>query len=296
MKSAAFLSLASLALGAVDCQNGNICPDNTQCISTKQGAGRKWGCTSVMAGNDAVRCGDFRFSCPSQHTCDVWKGKCVDQEGLEHPILHNGNAERSPVALALDAAMGVEPNGVVCTTVAGDLPSECTCSDSQGGLAGIVQCSIDVLGEETITVKANIEPCHSPMEVQFEVSESALGIDWHYTLDAGINKEIAIPGLSISIPGIASAGINAVLALDGNVDDLDVQLGIDVCGSVIIIGEECGSDISDALPIWILDEEFNFGSVCGSKGVKPFNNMATITNIDVAKKITSTAAVEMAEF
>jgi len=42
----------------------------------------------------------------------------------------------------------------------------------------------------------------------------------------------------------------AVLELDGNIDNVEIQLGIDACIDVPVFGQECGSDLSSLLPIW----------------------------------------------
>ena len=49
--------------------------------------------------------------------------------------------------------------------------------------------------------------------------------------------------------------------LPGNLDALDVELGVDAC---LKIGPltECGSKITDKLPVWVLKHTFNFSDAC----------------------------------
>jgi hypothetical protein len=67
---------------------------------------------------------------------------------------------------------------------------------------------------------------------------------------AGTNTEFPIPGLSVEIPVVGSAGVFAAVKLEGDANQLSVQLGLDACGQ--IFGEtECGSKLTSELPVWV---------------------------------------------
>ena len=56
-------------------------------------------------------------------------------------------------------------------------------------------------------------------------------------------------------------GVNAVFDIEGDLSNLDIKLGLDACGTVV--GKSvCGSDLTDDLPIYVLDGSFNFDSLC----------------------------------
>lgn len=82
-------------------------------------------------------------------------------------------------------------------------------------------------------------------------------------LEAGTKKTIPIPGLSITIPVVGSAGIVLDLQLDGDVNGLQVEIGLDACATTLI-GQECGSALISALPVWILNQTLSFSSICPS--------------------------------
>lgn len=123
-------------------------------------------------------------------------------------------------------------------------------------------CNVDVLGVDTITVIGDVEPCSNPMYMSVEVKEADIGFDFGpYKVAAGDQEEIDV-GLDIGIPDIANAGIYLAVLIQGNIDAVELKLGVDVCGSIPIVGKECGSKISKSLPIWLLDTTVSFGGTC----------------------------------
>jgi hypothetical protein len=49
--------------------------------------------------------------------------------------------------------------------------------------------------------------------------------------------------------------------LDGNLNDLQVEIGFDACVTTRI-GQECGSALTSLLPVWLLNQTLSFTSVC----------------------------------
>lgn len=74
-------------------------------------------------------------------------------------------------------------------------------------------------------------------------------------------KDYPVPGLSVDIPEIGEAGINAALGIDGDVENLKIEIGLDACAKVLGV-HKCGEDITHYLPIWILRKSFSFSSLC----------------------------------
>ena len=71
-------------------------------------------------------------------------------------------------------------------------------------------------------------------------------------------SQFPVPGLTFQIPLIGGAGVYLIGALSGSISRLSIDLGIDACTQLPIIGEACGSALTSALPIEILDFQFNF--------------------------------------
>jgi hypothetical protein len=69
------------------------------------------------------------------------------------------------------------------------------------------------------------------------------GVDEKFYLKAGTSTKFPIPGLSIDIPLIGSAGVYAIMDLSGNADKLKFKLSLDACAK-IITKKECGSKVS----------------------------------------------------
>merc|ERR1711998_674747 len=106
--------------------------------------------------------------------------------------------------------------GSVCSEIGGDLPSECKCDDKP--LGGVITCTESLLGD-TIGVVVDMEPCAKPDAfVSLEVKESSAGIDYKDTFKAGQTEPVPIPGLSVSVPLVGDAQVQADLTISGNAD------------------------------------------------------------------------------
>ncbi len=75
------------------------------------------------------------------------------------------------------------------------------------------------------------------------------------------NTTTQVPGLNFGIPGIASAGAVIDVEIGGNLDDINMSLGLDACASILGISV-CGSDLTSVLPITLIKGQYDFSHVC----------------------------------
>ena len=147
-----------------------------------------------------------------------------------------------------------------CNEISPILPSECSCSSQQYGAT--VGCAVNFFDVDTIGLTGEFELCHNPASATIKVNDTKFGINHELAgLVAGKAIDFPIPGLSLDIPDIGSVGVNAVFDIEGDLENMDIKLGLDACGKVL--GHSvCGSKLTDELPIYILDHTFNFDSLC----------------------------------
>ena len=147
-----------------------------------------------------------------------------------------------------------------CGDLSPHLPSECSCEDQNEGAT--VKCGIDFFGEDTITLTGDLELCQSPARATIVIDDSKFGVHHELAgLTAGRALDFPIPGLSLDVPDIGSVGVNAVFDIEGDIENLEIKLGLDACGTVL--GHKaCGSELTDELPIYVLDHTFDFDSLC----------------------------------
>jgi len=151
-----------------------------------------------------------------------------------------------------------------CGYISQYMPSECNCIDAKYGFTA--DCEVNFLEIDTIGVKATVLPCGSPAQAKLDVYEKKLGIDCKLAgISAGKTYSIPIPGLSFDIPELGSVGVMADVKLGGNPSALEIQFGLDGCGTVLS-HSLCGSKLTHLLPIWLLDGTFDFSDVCNGVG------------------------------
>ena len=99
------------------------------------------------------------------------------------------------------------------------------------------------------------------MYFSFEATEADLGVDYKYEITAGEVEDIPIPGVSVDIPGLGEAGLVMSAEIDGNIDALTMDLGLDAC--VDVVGFlTCASTVDPVdFPIWLLESTFDFSDV-----------------------------------
>ena len=149
----------------------------------------------------------------------------------------------------------------VCEIIGSHLPSECKCTDFQKSDAQ-VNCTIDFLGRDEIDVSATISPCSLPAYLELTVVEEKhhIGHTFGPISSEGV-EDYPVPGLSVDIPKVGEAGINAAIGIDGDLEDLKIEIGLDACAKILGI-HKCGEDITKHLPIWVLRKSFSFTSLC----------------------------------
>ncbi len=154
----------------------------------------------------------------------------------------------------------------VCNIISPHLPQFCECVNyiSNPTMAQL-NCSVTLpYHVDTLKVVSTLAPCADPAYIKIRVVDGKKHIDHTFgPITATGMKELPIPYLSIHIPEVGEAGVTAAVELGGNLEQLDVSIGIDACIKVRS-KEECGSDLTKKLPIWILKHDFSFSSLCDS--------------------------------
>jgi hypothetical protein len=149
----------------------------------------------------------------------------------------------------------------ICEIIDSHLPSKCNCQEFDGDRAQ-VNCTINFLDLDEIRVSATLSPCSMPAYLTLRVAEEKHHIGHTFgPISAEGVKDYPVPGLSVDIPEIGEAGINAALGIDGDVENLKIEIGLDACAKVLGV-HKCGEDITHYLPIWILRKSFSFSSLC----------------------------------
>jgi len=252
-----FSCLTYIAVAETNCKNGNFCQENETClgaVTIAQNAsvfvGQKYGCAPF---NNATSCDDMRYSCPDGSKCETSEKTSVcfkSEEEVKFNATENRDSESYIRAKA----------GSVCDILRSDLPASCTCKDSTLGAA--LDCKTNVFGQE-IGMYADFMPCDHPAHMGVTVYDSTLGI--HYDIgqvSLGHSMHIPIPGISIQIPYIKTgAGLYAVVSLQGNVQELTILLGLDIC-AMLLRHKVCGSSITSYFPLNFLSGTFPFDEIC----------------------------------
>lgn len=262
MRGTAIFAAGVLTVGATaltDCGNNRFCLESQTCVSGQRGAGLKYGCAP---GADAVICEDARFSCPAASACGSHGDDyaCLRQEaGAEVFVASLQDNLEATTKLPLASASVGTPSAL-CEIIAGDLPSRCTCEDHQFG--GVIDCRVAIIFHDTIGVRADILPCDDTAHVDLVVTESKHSVNITVAgIGAGHTKNFPIPFASVDIPKIGSVGLDASVRVDGDLDTLHLEIGLDACAQVA--GHEaCGAQLTRFLPIWLLKGSYHFGDFC----------------------------------
>tara|TARA_B110000208_G_scaffold172770_1_gene216042 strand:+ start:304 stop:1173 length:870 start_codon:yes stop_codon:yes gene_type:complete len=147
-----------------------------------------------------------------------------------------------------------------CAEINSYLPSECSCSSQNYGAT--VGCVVNFFDVDTIGITGELELCNKPATATIKVNDTKFGISHELAgLVAGRAIDVPIPGLDLDIPDIGSVGVNAAFDIEGDLENLEIKLGLDACGKVLS-HSVCGSKLTDKLPLYVLDHTFDFGSLC----------------------------------
>jgi hypothetical protein len=81
------------------------------------------------------------------------------------------------------------PNDNFCDLVNGDLPSFCTCTANTNG--GTISCVVDVF-DQTVNLIASAELCATPGQIEFEIIDNALKVDYTKNISLADNEEFPV--------------------------------------------------------------------------------------------------------
>eukprot|EP00928_Gymnodinium_smaydae_P091304 TRINITY_DN75008_c0_g1_i1.p1 TRINITY_DN75008_c0_g1~~TRINITY_DN75008_c0_g1_i1.p1 ORF type:complete len:264 (-),score=23.88 TRINITY_DN75008_c0_g1_i1:125-916(-) len=238
----------------VDCGHGKTCAENQTCVSSEGNSGHKFGCAPVV---NATICDDARFACEESFACNFEEFAC-QRDGAEvetKPLLHNVLTES---VVSEDVA-----HGGMCAIISKDLPARCNCTDKT--LGGTVFCRMAVLGSDMFGMQVDIAPCEDPAHIAIQVTESKHHVNLTVGgIEAGETEEIPIPGLAIGIPHIGNAGLDVAVGIEGDLKELGLSVGVNACVKVLN-HNVCGSDLTGALPVWILRGTYHFSNYCNQR-------------------------------
>jgi len=151
-------------------------------------------------------------------------------------------------------------NQTFCQIIASDLPSECNCTDKR--LGGVVNCSARMLQSDEISLIVDVAPCDDVAHVDLKVSERNHQINFTLAgIEAGQTVNEPIPGLSVDVPKIGDAGVDAMVKIDGGLETLELKVGLDACAEIHDY-KVCGGSLTSHLPFWVLHGSFHFSNFC----------------------------------
>jgi hypothetical protein len=209
-----------------------------------------------------LACSEARDPKSQAATKSIWKKETVETR-------HFKKGDRSKNRFALSSTKATYNSTAVgfCAELGGYLPSFCSCVDTDFG--GTMSCTVAITAGgvtlDTVGVVLDMEPCALPMYYSVEVTEADASVDYKIELAADQDEEIPIPGVSVVVPGLGEAGLYVDASIFGNVDSLEMHIGLDACADLYGL-ESCASTIDPIdFPIWILDATFNFSAVCASR-------------------------------
>ena len=111
-------------------------------------------------------------------------------------------------------------------------------------------------------MQMDVEPCTDPAKISIVVTEADMKINYTIAdIVAGTTEVVPIPGLSIPIPLVGDAQVQADITVDGDASMFTIDIGLDAC--VTVFGfTKCGSDLTSDLPIDVLNTTVSFSGVC----------------------------------
>jgi hypothetical protein len=201
----------------------------------------------------ATICEDKRFSCPGGFSCNTTSRTCAPPTGAPTVAMSN-NVNSNAHLLGW--------NHSFCGVVAPYLPSFCTCREPYSVAGGVIDCSISKWGE-TVAISGEVLPCARPARIDLQIT-SPIHYQWGESLP--FQEQVAIPGLDFDIPGIGHVGAVVDITFKGNIQAMELAIGVDACADVIR-WEKCGADLTHDLPIEIIDHTFDFFDICNGTSV-----------------------------
>ena len=134
---------------------------------------------------------------------------------------------------------------------------------------------------DTIGLKLVVEPCNERgSSVSLDVTDVNHNIDFPIEqIRAGEQKIIPIPGLSVMVPQLGHLGVDVVVDIAGNPDQLMLQVGLDAC-LVVRSRNICAESLpglDTAFPWWVMNGTYHFGDLCDSNKLHFTTNTTTAT-------------------
>jgi hypothetical protein len=152
-------------------------------------------------------------------------------------------------------------NATFCDRIRGDLSPSCVCRNAN--LGGTVDCIIAVQGGDDFGLRMNFKPCDKEGHADMVVTEKKIPIDYRLAgIAAGQEQDIPVPGLSLGIPGLADAGVDVSVLVAGNVDNMDLHVGVTSCARICGLFKVCGDKLTPFLPVTVLHGKYHFSDVC----------------------------------
>jgi hypothetical protein len=173
-----------------------------------------------------------------------------------------------------------------------NLPAECSCREGLLSKKSVVIECVKVFNgtrfNDTIGIALKMEPCDpAGSSISLDITDTIYHVDFPISqVRAGERQILPIPGLSAIVPGVGHAGIDAVVLIAGNPDELQLQVGLDACVQVRdrFVCAESLPGLGGAFPWWILHGTYRFGDYCES------SNNATATTSRKERKVGTTTA------
>lgn len=136
-----------------------------------------------------------------------------------------------------------------------------------------IHCEVSIFDLDNVEADALLNLCSPTQAASATVSlkEDDIGLGWSQEMGLDAHQDINIPGVSISVPGVASAGLVVRVQGDASGENLDVKLGLDACGSVFG-AELCAESVpfvGSNFPIWLLDFSTEVSFICQGSGPTP---------------------------
>ncbi|KAM7432359.1 hypothetical protein ABFA07_017191 [Porites harrisoni] len=117
----------------------------------------------------------------------------------------------------------IEPNSISevggCSGSSPTVGDGCTLSDD----CSTITCKMDFV-KKPITFKLKINKCDDPVTVTASMDVPDLDITWSHTYSS--NDKIAVPGFSVSLPPIFSAGVYVQIDFTNNGDTLHLKVNL----------------------------------------------------------------------
>ena len=237
--------------------SGNVCFKSETCVPTPPPhTGMMYACSPHI---NATICSDSRYSCPHSLSCDLEAHVCVNEFG-QQPMSENGRAVIQQQQQPYLEKKQQQQQQTVCHLLLFTMPSYCTCTESGANNGAVFTCTVTVDVFNVVT-KMDLEPCMTPLHIDIEVVQ---GVDFKIpSLEIGTNEFFPIPGFSINIPYIGTNDVGVSADIQGSIDALYLKIGLDAQ----IVGmteeeEDLDSLHVNVLPMWFLDQTFDFSSVC----------------------------------